>query len=298
MASDVRERWHATQDDLERAMRRRDEAAVDAALAAAVALQREAPVWSDYVDWLLYVAAEYGDLRAMRGLLAAGADRNNPNAEAGPPVVAAIRHGRVDAVRLLVEAGADLDVMAVRREGFPPPLTPLMEAVDTDRVPARRRPPVALRCELATVLLEGGASVNAAAPDWTDVEPLAGAPDDETLADYRFVLRVREAGGGHVWLGFDNAITAIALTSEAEVVRLLLDAGADPDLEPRGLALFRAIRDGRPDTVRMLLERGAQTTGVSPGRRRSPLREALDSGTRAVVEALLEHGAELHGGEE
>ena len=51
----------------------------------------EAPEWADYVDWLLYVAAEYGHVRLVERLLAMGANPENPNGESGPAVSAAMR---------------------------------------------------------------------------------------------------------------------------------------------------------------------------------------------------------------
>lgn len=293
-----RRRWYAVQDRIERAIQARDDGALEAALAEARALRAEEPEWADYVDWLLYVAAEYGHTSLISALLEMGASVDNPNGEAGPAVSAAARHGRVAAVRLLVEAGAGLEVVPARREGLLPPLTPLMEAIATERVSLRRLVPRQTRAEIVRVLLDGHADPNAAVPDWTDAEELAGEPGEDERSDYRFVRRVLVAGAGERWVGFDNAITPLSLTSEPGLVRMLLEAGASPDLEPRGLPLFRAIAEGSLEAVRLLLERGAGTAGLSPRRRWSPLLEAIASDNVAIVRVLLDHDSELHGGEE
>lgn len=75
------------------------------------------------------------------------------------------------------------------------------------------------------------------------------------------------------------------------MLRLLLDSGADPDLRNRRgvCALLLAANKGRPDAVRLLLNKGAnvhfETQGVSP------LSAAAAHGHIEVVRMLLEKGA-------
>ena len=78
-----------------------------------------------------------------------------------------------------------------------------------------------------------------------------------------------------------------------KTVRLLLKAGADPNLghDEYGTPLFGAAGDGNLPVVRMLIEAGAlpdpvHETGLTP------LASAMYRGRAKVVEYLLRHGAD------
>lgn len=83
----------------------------------------------------------------------------------------------------------------------------------------------------------------------------------------------------------------------AEMVRLLLDAGADPLVVDRrgGVSpLHKACQGGNVEVARMLVEAGAFVDGVAPTTGHTPLMDALWFKFPAVVEYLLEQGAGLH----
>jgi DNA-binding CsgD family transcriptional regulator len=90
-----------------------------------------------------------------------------------------------------------------------------------------------------------------------------------------------------------------AVQGETEIVRMLLEAGADPDRESRGedegRPLCAAASWGRTDIVRLLLEHGADPNAVeSQGQgRMTALAWAKHGGHIEVVELLLENEADL-----
>ena len=99
----------------------------------------------------------------------------------------------------------------------------------------------------------------------------------------------------------------------AELVRLLLDAGADPNAWGRGdereealfgddeSALMAASEDGNATVVKMLLEAGAEVDARSPSGRTALMAAAYAAGhlrpgrsASEVVRMLLEAGADVH----
>ncbi|MHC4715724.1 MAG: ankyrin repeat domain-containing protein, partial [Planctomycetota bacterium] len=112
--------------------------------------------------------------------------------------------------------------------------------------------------EVARILLDAGADVEAGAGTW--VPPL-------TLA----------AGMGH-----------------ANVVNLLLDSGAGIDAKDGdgGTPLGTAAYQGRKDIVKLLLDRGAAANTAG---RDSPLAHAVKGGQKAVAELLIARGAKVNG---
>jgi ankyrin repeat protein len=80
-----------------------------------------------------------------------------------------------------------------------------------------------------------------------------------------------------------------------EVVKLLLERGADPNARDRygATPLFWAVHQIYPDVAKLLLERGADpNTGAEIGSRDSVLHWAVRRRLRDVVELLLEKGAD------
>jgi len=88
-----------------------------------------------------------------------------------------------------------------------------------------------------------------------------------------------------------------AVQGETEIVRVLLEAGADPNLESRGedegTPLCAAACWGRTDIVRLLLQHGADPNEVETKERgpMTALAWAQHGGYAEVAEFLLEAGA-------
>ena len=162
---------------------------------------------------LLYAARD-GRLEVVRMLLAAGADINQRDANEITPLIMAIINNHADVARFLIEQGAD--IQAVDWYGR----TPLWAAVETRNMDVDNatfvnsidREPM---LELIQVLLERGAKVNVR---MKEVPPIR-----------RAFLRIT---GSLAWVDFtgQTPFLTAALAGDMTVMRLLLKHGADPNI--------------------------------------------------------------------
>ena len=90
----------------------------------------------------------------------------------------------------------------------------------------------------------------------------------------------------------NTALDAAVAANHAEVVRILLAAGARVNVRDsvRMTPLHKAAANGNPDIVRMLLEHGADVTAARDGGN-TPLADALAKGHPDVAELLRTHRA-------
>jgi ankyrin repeat protein len=177
------------------------------------------------------------------------------------PLHVAVAEGQADIVRVLVDAGADLDV---RTEHYRTPL----------HVALRHQP------ALVPLLRELGAVVDAPSAAYLDdVAQLTRQLDEGAQ------LSDPETGHLLTWAAYGGA---------AGTARLLLDRGADADAG----ALHAAAERGRLDVVRMLLDAGADIDRLDPATGRAPLHAAVTAGPDGqapeVVRVLLSAGADVN----
>jgi ankyrin repeat protein len=160
------------------------------------------------------------------------------------PLLYAAREGCVECARVLVEAGADPDLADPER------VTPLVMSL------------LNLHFDLAAYLIEAGADVDKW--DLFGRSPLYMAADTHTLP----VM----GNGAMVVLPSDDTHTAL------DVARMLLEAGADPNLRLKRRPPYRNVpQDRGGDTI---LAQGA-----------TALLRAARAGDAPFVKLLLEHGA-------
>lgn len=77
-------------------------------------------------------------------------------------------------------------------------------------------------------------------------------------------------------------------------LKLLLDSLSESDIN-RGEMLFEATKDGRPDIVQLLLNKGARPSVQSKiFNQRTPLHWAAEKGFQRIVELLLQHGSDAN----
>ena len=170
---------------------------------------------------LLMRAAEAGRLEDVRNLLKAGANVNESLPGVGlTALMIAAGRGDLEMVKVLLAAGANPNAAGgVAHGGFWTVLTFAMNAKNKNRL------------ELVDTLIAAGAKLN---PEpWFPVSPLQATV---TGNDIEMIKALLERGSDVNWendIGTTALVTAIA-TSEpnVEVVRLLLNAGANPN-KPR-----------------------------------------------------------------
>jgi ankyrin repeat protein len=149
------------------------------------------------------------------------------------PLGVAVRSGHLDIVRLLVEAGADVNYLSWRS-------TPLELAAQRGRT------------DIAMYLLEHGAEPK-------DRSALAEASRNGLVELVEVLLR--KGAEPNASIASNSAIWAAVLGGSSKVVELLLLNGARVNIQqdhPRCTLLELAIGNNRTEIVRLLLEHGAR----------------------------------------
>ena len=210
----------------------------------------------------LHVA--WRDEAIVRLLLAHSADVHaKTQIGATPLIVAASATGSEKVVQLLLDKGADAN--AAENRG----VTPLIAAAGVGNTAA------------AKLLLERGANPNAyaAGVGQKTVTPLLGAAHNGDVELTRLLLARKPdldtkspdndgiVKNGPVAFGAFTALHLATAAPSADVVKILLDAGAASDVrDARGTTpLMWAIATDRPESriIRMLLAKGADSSAVS-----------------------------------
>lgn len=111
---------------------------------------------------------------------------------------------------------------------------------------------------------------------------------------FNFVDAVISVGADVNMPGYNSEtpLMAACCYADTEIVKLLVDAGADINEFSNGVnALLYACRFGNSDTVKLLLERGAFTGMDESSPKRQPLFEACKYEDLLIISFLLEFGA-------
>jgi ankyrin repeat protein len=243
------------------------------------------------------------------------------------PLMFAAREGHVDAARLLLDAGAEVD--AVDPNG----ITPLLMAIGNNRIPTAR------------LLVERGADIHAtdsygrtplvAAVEMRNVdlhyvtfEHMVTAEDRAAILDFITLLlekgadpnvRVGEVvplrswmyllGGSLAWVDFTGQTPFLlaSLSGDVSTMRLLLTHGADPDLATFGgtTALMAAAGvnwvvnqtydEGEPallEAVALCYELGMDVNATN-SMGLTALMGAANRGSDSIIEFLVSKGARL-----
>jgi ankyrin repeat protein len=229
----------------------------------------------------LFDAAEAGDLARLRSLIQGGADPNQIDAHRQTALHHAAAHCRIEAVRLLLTAGADRD------------------ARDADQ----RTPATAARCEVAhqtlmLALMLTPPPAGAAAGRWTqgsgDVPWTACHAVSHGRKDVLSMLLALGADGAAHCPDGDRPLNLAALRGDRDIVTVLLERGVDPTLRNKSgsTPLHDAALKGEPRIVLLLLQYGADPNAADTESSATPLYQAASFGRLDTVRVLLENGAD------
>jgi len=224
-----------------------------------------APAEEDLTDLELVQAAARRDAARVRELLAAGANPDMRSSTGSTVLAGAVYRGDPEVARALLEAGADMDRLSAGE-------IPLLQRA------AQTGPP-----ELVRILLDAGADPHAPGT----ATYAAGGGDLE-------VLRMLEEAGADLREHSDQPLRSAASGGHVEVVRHLLQRGAVVDAaNPSHVtALGHAVAFRAYDVVRMLLEAGADPRQADPESGWTPLMNAAMAGDSLMIRILLDAGAD------
>ena len=232
----------------------------------------------------LVFAAREGDLESARILLAAGADVNQATQYGWTALLTATQNRNYVLGRFLLDHGANPNL--ANKGGW----TPLYLATDNRNIEGGDypvRPGDLDHLEFIRRLLAAGADVNARAKDSTET---------------RTIFKMQ-------WLYEDGATAFLraSQSSDVELMKLLLEHGADPTIATANNTTALAVASGigwvegvtyersdkdNVEAVRMLLDLGLDPNVVD-GDGRTALHGAAHKGRKDVVELLVNHGARL-----
>jgi ankyrin repeat protein len=274
----------------------------------------------DANDWApLLLAAEKANVEVVADLLQRGADANASDDNGDTALILA---GSFEVIELLLDAGAFIDdalhkacydgnVGVVRKQ--------LKRGADVNSKGLAGCRPLHYAAQgenphevvqIVQMLVAAGADINA--PNYAGMSPLymliSMPRPSEFLGGIRALL---DAGADpdtlldrdRVVNGYMSPLHYAVVMNERQIVKILLDAGADVNLvdewgkTPLHEAAFGTVRVEQPDAEipLMLIDAGADVNARTDSNN-TPLHIAAYAGHNSVAQALLRHGADVHAG--
>ncbi|KAM0331380.1 hypothetical protein ACHAQA_003053 [Verticillium albo-atrum] len=253
---------------------------------------------SEYQQTALHWAALNGHHAAVQLLISSGAEINTPEPAGGrTPLLMAVAGGHESVARLLLDAGACADTPDMAGDA------PLVLAVKEKKT------------AMVKLLLEGGAKPNFR--EWRRGQTPLSLAAEAGLVDVVALLSLHGATAG---LADDHDMTAMEYALEnghEDIARTLADAEVghdsrdaeqvlsdtmarmaaktqDPYQDIQGeAALLRAVKDGREDVIRTVLESNINVD-VRDKEGRTPLSHSAEKDDVETAEILLQKGADVN----
>ena len=244
--------------------------------------RRERPITGGLTA--LVFAARHGDIETVRILLDAGADVNQVTEYGWTALLTATQNRYYQLGKYLLERGAD---PAIANKGG---WTPLYIATDNRNIESGDYPtrqPDMDHMAYIELLLDRGADPNAR---------MMSSTETRTIFTHQWL---REEGATPFWRASQS--------SDTELMQRLLDAGADPLIATHngttalmvasGIGWVEGVthewsRDQNVQTVDWLLELGADVNARDLDGR-TALMGAAHKGRNAIVQTLVDHGADM-----
>lgn len=254
----------------------------------------------------LYFPALDGNSEIISILLDENADANFACGKLGTALHAAAWGGHEGIVKLLLGAGANVNIMgtygtALRVAAYQgwEKVVELLLARNADVDAVGGVEGTALQAavrgghkKIAKSLLKAGANVNASGGMYGTALIAAARAGQEGILE-----SLLEAGGdvNAVWGEFGTALVGAALEGQEKIVGLLLAANANVNATGKGFgtALIAAASKGRRKIVECLLGAGANVN-IRAGKYGTALIAAVHAGREKIVELLLKANADVN----
>lgn len=234
----------------------------------------------------LVFAARQGSIESAKALIGAGADINQGDADGNNPLLIAILNNHDELAQILIDKGADVN--AVNKDGR----SPLYTAVDAHDVDWSDRPLVKETDKVTSLdviksLIDHKADVNAQLTAASIIKKAAQDSPDRTL------------GVGA------TAFMRAARSGDVDVMKLLLDHGADPKLANKdgvtaltvaaGAGYTDANRGTEPqalDAVKLCVSLGLDVNAVTD-KGETPMHGAARRGANTIIQYLADKGGKI-----
>lgn len=263
------------------------------------------------IQRFLRTAIQAGLLKLVHLFIEAGANIN-VHIDGELPVETAVNHSRPASLRILLEAGANVQGMIGAKavanacgtfDASSPSMLHVLLSAGTSpkKVPGCKSPlQIAIErwCikeDIVRLLLLHGADAN---EDSGIPLQLAAAKGSVPVVDLLLQARA-DVNAPATHARQKTALQGAAKTSRTDLVEKLLDAGADinalPSREWGTTALQAAVDSGSSTMVRLLLSRGADVNGPpSSAYGATALQKAVINGNLVITSLLLKHGADVN----
>ena len=221
----------------------------------------------------LHYAAKHGHPEAVRILLDAGAEVDIEAKKYKRPLHYAVEGSNAGAIKLLLDAGAEISIFMIHTA-------------------AKNNSPESIKA-----LVDGGADVDTRyGNNENDDTPLHTATSHGKLEALKGLIDLGADVNAKTWRGTPLHKAAKLKYKAPEAIKALLAAGADVNAEARHKVtpLHMAARGSRnnPERVKILVAAGAHVNARdSDGK--TPLHEAAKSGRPKIIEALIAAGADI-----
>jgi len=230
---------------------------------------------------LIHLAIMRGLGRTVEKLIQLKVTLDHPAGELGyTPLIQAVKHGRLFAVRLLLAAGANPNFASMGGNGT----TPLIEAMNPSN--SVKQQGAIGSGPLTSALLEAGADPNKA--DALGGTALHVAPD---LATASLLLDKGANPNAQDQDGFTPLRSQVEKGRDIKVLALLIERGARMDLaDKKGYLPVHVAYHG--SRLQPLIDHGADVNALGP--EGSPLHKAVSGWNGALMKFLLAHGAKVN----
>ena len=248
----------------------------------------------------VHQAAIEGDIEQIKRFLSEGADMDLLDEEESTPLYHAVKAGKTEAARFLVDAGADVNA------GFSPPLSVAVDADDIAmaeyliahgaRVDLPQRSPLleeasySSSVEMVELLIDKGDGINGMWRAWE------GAIEEGRRDIWELLLRK----GMDINSVDEDGVTPLGLAmmmENDEMVGFLMSKGAVFDLTYRGLrgltALHYAAVSGNQEIAEQYLAGGGDVNARDGVYEFAPLHYAARFGNKEIAEVLIADGADI-----